>query len=53
MIIFGVKTTESTASAGMFPCPRCQTSQGYRCLELGKSRAWRFRFDLAHFGSSR
>jgi hypothetical protein len=32
MIIFGVKTTESTASAGMFHCPRCQTSQAYRCI---------------------
>jgi hypothetical protein len=32
MIIFGFRTTESTAAVGTFRCPRCQTTQGYRHL---------------------
>ncbi|MEX0714511.1 MAG: DUF4190 domain-containing protein, partial [Pirellulales bacterium] len=30
MIIYGVQTIESAASAGTFSCPRCQTPQGCR-----------------------
>ncbi len=37
MIIYGVKTTEVTASEGTFACPRCQTVQNYRHVVL---RRW-------------